>query len=77
LRHWRRCEINHKHINNEAERGSFLKENLVSGQEKLIAGSLEGLCELHHTALQTCHVDVGVSSRDKQRREAQTLRHQP
>ena len=54
-----------------------MKENLVSGPEKLIAGSLEELCELHHTVPQTCHVDVGVSSRDKQRQEALTLRHQP
>jgi hypothetical protein len=77
LQHWRRREINHKHTNNEAERGSLLKENLVSGQEKLIAVSLESLCKSHHTVLQTCHVDVSVSSRDKQRREAQTLRRQP
>lgn len=41
------------------------------------AGSLNGPCELHHIALQTCHVGVGVSRRDKQRGEAQTLSYQP
>ena len=77
LRHWCRREANRTHTNNDAERGNFLKENLVLGQEKLIAGSLEGLCELYHTALQTRHVDVGVSSCDRQGQEAHTLRHQP